>query len=94
MFVDTMRRVLDEARLDFEFVFVNDGSEDETLTCLMDAAITDARIRIVNLSRNFGKELALTAGIDHAIDGIRDLLGQVFLNLQTSRIHIDDTGDL
>ena len=49
-----------------EIVFVDDGSEDGTvkkLTALRDA---DSRIAIVELSRNFGKEVALTAGMDHA----------------------------
>ena len=50
----------------FEIVFVNDGSRDDTLARLLDRAALDQRLRIVNLSRNFGKEAALTAGIDHA----------------------------
>ena len=50
----------------FEIVFVNDGSRDNTLAICSTAARVDRRLRIVNLSRNFGKEAALTAGIDHA----------------------------
>ncbi len=50
----------------FEIVFVNDGSRDETFARLFQRSRTDHRLRIVNLSRNFGKEAALTAGIDHA----------------------------
>jgi len=50
----------------FEIVFVNDGSRDNTLVHLLDRSAADSRLRIVNLSRNFGKEAALTAGIDHA----------------------------
>lgn len=50
----------------FEIVFVNDGSRDETFARLFQRSRTDRRLRIVNLSRNFGKEAALTAGIDHA----------------------------
>jgi glycosyltransferase involved in cell wall biosynthesis len=52
--------------LRFELVFVNDGSRDNTFARLFDRGRGDRRIRIVNLSRNFGKEAALTAGIDHA----------------------------
>jgi polyisoprenyl-phosphate glycosyltransferase len=52
--------------LRFEIVFVNDGSRDNTLGHLLDCTSRDRRIRVVNLSRNFGKESALTAGIDHA----------------------------
>lgn len=49
----------------FEFLFVNDGSRDKTLEILQDLAETDKRISYVNLSRNFGKEIAMMAGIDH-----------------------------
>jgi len=50
----------------YEIICVNDGSQDGTLARLVEHAARDSRIRIVNLSRNFGKEVALTAGIDHA----------------------------
>jgi glycosyltransferase involved in cell wall biosynthesis len=58
--------LLEGARLRFEIVFVNDGSRDDTLARLLGRTVRDSRIRVVNLSRNFGKEAALTAGIDHA----------------------------
>ena len=48
------------------FVFVNDGSRDETLAHLLDCSERDKRVRVVNLSRNFGKEAAMTAGIENA----------------------------
>ncbi len=49
-----------------EIVFINDGSTDNTLAVLEHLRKMDSRIGILNLSRNFGKEVALTAGIDHA----------------------------
>ncbi len=49
----------------FEFLFVNDGSRDRTLDIIKSYAATDTRISFVNLSRNFGKEIAMIAGIDH-----------------------------
>jgi glycosyltransferase involved in cell wall biosynthesis len=52
--------------LDFEFICVNDGSRDDTLVKLVQLAESDARVRVVDLSRNFGKEAALTAGLDEA----------------------------
>ena len=58
--------------LRFEIVFVNDGSRDDTLGRLLDRSAADRRMRVVNLSRNFGKEAALTAGIDHARGDIID----------------------
>ena len=50
----------------WEFVFVNDGSRDDTLQRLLSAREQDRRIRVVDLSRNFGKEAALSAGLDAA----------------------------
>ncbi|WP_343230015.1 glycosyltransferase family 2 protein [Rhodanobacter sp. DHG33] len=52
---------------DYEIVCVNDGSKDDTLAQLCAAARLDPRIKVVDLSRNFGKEAALTAGIDIAM---------------------------
>ena len=49
-----------------ELLFVNDGSTDGTLDVLVDWRASDPRIRIIDFSRNFGKEAALTAGIEHA----------------------------
>jgi glycosyltransferase involved in cell wall biosynthesis len=66
IFLTAVEPFLDRAGLRFEIVFVNDGSRDDTLAKLFDCSTRDGRIRVVNLSRNFGKEAALTAGIDHA----------------------------
>jgi len=66
LFLTSIEPFLDNAGLRFEVVFVNDGSSDDTLAHLLDRSARDRRIKVVNLSRNFGKEAALTAGIDHA----------------------------
>jgi glycosyltransferase involved in cell wall biosynthesis len=50
----------------FEIVFVDDGSRDGTLAAIRALAASDPRIRAVSFSRNFGKEVALAAGLDHA----------------------------
>ena len=50
----------------WEFLFVNDGSKDDTLELLRQLRQEDSRVNIVNLSRNFGKENALLAGMDYA----------------------------
>jgi len=52
--------------LDYELVCVNDGSTDDTLGRLLQAQERNPAIRVLDLSRNFGKEAALTAGIDAA----------------------------
>jgi polyisoprenyl-phosphate glycosyltransferase len=51
---------------DMEFLYVDDGSRDRTLTVLERLADLDARVRYVSFSRNFGKEAALLAGLRHA----------------------------
>jgi len=50
---------------DFEFLFVNDGSKDMTLHMIKDYAEKDSRVSYINLSRNFGKEIGMIAGLDH-----------------------------
>lgn len=62
--VQKLARDLAPQRVAFEFIFVNDGSRDATLDRLLEAAATDRRVRVIDLSRNFGKEAAMTAGLD------------------------------
>lgn len=50
-----------------EFIYVNDGSTDNTLTLLHQMRVVDDRICVVDLARNFGKEVAMTAGLDAAV---------------------------
>jgi glycosyltransferase involved in cell wall biosynthesis len=66
LFIEATSRVMERAGLPCEFVFVNDGSSDGTLPRLIERSRGDPRVRVVSLSRNFGKEAALTAGLDHA----------------------------
>jgi len=58
--------VLDRMNVGYEIICINDGSQDNTLKCLIEYHRRHRGIKIVNLSRNFGKEVALTAGIDYA----------------------------
>lgn len=51
---------------DFEYLFINDGSKDNTLTVLKDMADKDARVQYYSFSRNFGKESAMYAGFCNA----------------------------
>ena len=64
--VAVLERVADPAARSFELLFVDDGSTDSTLDVIRAAAARDPRVRGLSLSRNFGKEAALSAGLDHA----------------------------
>jgi len=60
--------VLDRMTLSTRVLYVDDGSRDDTWAVLEAIAGHDSRVGLLRLSRNFGKELALTAGLDHARD--------------------------
>jgi glycosyltransferase involved in cell wall biosynthesis len=55
----------DNKEYDFEFMFADDGSNDKTLQIIKDYAKKDDRVKYVSLSRNFGKEIGMIAGLDH-----------------------------
>jgi len=65
--INRLSKVLKRMKCDYELVFVNDGSRDKSLELLKSARANDAHIRIVNLSRNFGHQTAITAGMDRAL---------------------------
>ncbi len=53
-------------KVDFEFLFINDGSKDNTLNILRELSKKDKRVRFISFSRNFGKEGGMYAGLEHA----------------------------
>jgi len=65
-FYDRTRAVLDGTGETWEIVCVDDGSRDDTLAQLVALHRADPRVTVLELSRNFGKEIALTAGLDAA----------------------------
>lgn len=65
-FIAAIVPVLERIGETFEIVFVNDGSRDGTLGMLAAASSQDPRIKVVGLARNFGKDIALSAGLAHA----------------------------
>ena len=72
-FYGRMRRILIDVNRSYELIFVNDGSSDRTLEYLVEIQNSDPNIVIVDLSRNHGHQLALSAGLDVA-QGERVLL--------------------
>lgn len=63
---DRITSVMDSTGEEWELVTVNDGSRDRSFEMLSELAAKDSRIKVVNFARNFGHQLAVTAGIDHA----------------------------
>ncbi|MBR5521269.1 MAG: glycosyltransferase family 2 protein [Oscillospiraceae bacterium] len=65
MFYDEITRVAGEmSGYDFEFIFVNDGSRDNTLAICKELAAKDERVKYISFSRNFGKEAGIFAGFE------------------------------
>jgi glycosyltransferase involved in cell wall biosynthesis len=54
------------SKYDYELLFVNDGSKDDSLSIIKGFAEKNKKVSYLNLSRNFGKEIAMIAGLDHA----------------------------
>ncbi|HFI0724610.1 glycosyltransferase family 2 protein [Streptococcus suis] len=69
-FYDAMEKVRKEMGEQFEYIFVNDGSKDRTLTVLRQLSGQDRAVRYLSFSRNFGKEAALYAGLQAAQGGL------------------------
>ena len=68
LFVERVSAILDGIALNqsWEILFIDDGSTDSTLAAIAAANARERRVRALSLSRNFGKEAALSAGLDHA----------------------------
>jgi len=65
-FFERLTRVLERLGLSYEIVIVNDGSTDDTLARLLEHRARNPAIKVISLSRNFGKDIALSAGLDYA----------------------------
>ncbi len=78
-YYEAMQKVRDKLAYDFEYVFVDDGSRDRTLSIIRRLAANDPAVRYVSFSRNFGKEAAILAGL-RAAKG--DLVGLMDVDLQ------------
>ena len=63
---ETLTRVLSAAIRDYQIVYVNDGSTDGTYPLLTEMQRSDARVKVVDLARNFGHQVAVSAGLAYA----------------------------
>ncbi len=65
-FHQRMSEVMSATGIDYEIIYVDDGSTDDTAALLIRLRDADSAVAVIELSRNFGKEVALSAGLDHA----------------------------
>lgn len=68
LLLSRLTEVLASLPVTYEIIHVNDGSRDNTLQLLIEYHRKDPPIKVINPSRNFGKEIAMTAGLDYATD--------------------------
>lgn len=61
-----LKKVMNDNNINYEFIFVNDGSKDRTFEILNKIAEEDNNAKIISFSRNFGHQIAVTAGVDKA----------------------------
>jgi len=66
MFYQSLNEIVSSLKINYEIIFVNDESTDDSINLLKEIAAQDETVRIINFSRNFGHEAAMLAGIDHA----------------------------
>lgn len=61
-----LKTVMEQVDGPYELLFVNDGSRDATIEILKELALSDRHVKYLDFSRNFGHQIAITAGMDHA----------------------------
>lgn len=65
-FYKRIKKVFSSIEYEYEIIFVNDGSTDRSLEILKGISVVDSHIKVIDLSRNFGHQIAISAGIDHS----------------------------
>jgi glycosyltransferase involved in cell wall biosynthesis len=65
MLYNRLKSVVDSIGVRYELIFINDGSKDASLPLIINLANQDSNVKYINFSRNFGHQIAVTAGIDH-----------------------------
>lgn len=66
LFYKEIDKVSKDMPVDFEFIFVNDGSKDKTIEIVKELSKKDKRVKYIHFSRNFGKEAAMMAGLEYS----------------------------
>jgi glycosyltransferase involved in cell wall biosynthesis len=66
LFYNRITQTMEKNLYDYEVICINDGSKDNTLLCLKELAKRDNHIKVIDLSRNFGKEIAMSAGLKYS----------------------------
>lgn len=61
-----LTKVMDDINESYEIIFINDGSRDNTKAMLSELCKTDKRVKMIDFARNFGHQIAITAGMDYA----------------------------
>lgn len=67
MLYERLTGVMQQMALKYELIFVNDGSKDKTISLVKDLANKHEQVRFIDLSRNFGHQIAVSAGLDYAV---------------------------
>src|SRR5438105_834769 len=62
---ERLKGVVSQLNVDAEFLFINDGSKDKSITLIKELAVKNSGIKYIDFSRNFGQQVAVTAGLDH-----------------------------
>ena len=65
-FHDEVTKVMESLPIDYEIIYVDDGSRDRTSELLLQLSRRDSHVRALSLARNFGHQIALTCGLDYA----------------------------
>lgn len=67
LMANRIKNIFEKIGSEYELIFVDDGSTDNSIARMKEAAKLDDRVKIIKLSRNFGHQISVTAGIDHSI---------------------------
>ena len=64
--INRLKGVVNQLNIDCEYIFINDGSKDDSINIIRNLAKLDSSVKYINFSRNFGHQIAVTAGLDKA----------------------------